>query len=909
MADKASAELSRQHAFESAVLRQELTTLRFELSMLRDETDRSKEDALHVRRNVEQDRDLARAEADKLRADAARVRDEAARSEQSLKRADAELQASREEKLLADAREAELRGEIDALRASIQAQAVERDKVVPAGAKPRRLERVEIKSGKAAEVLPRLGEDAFLSAMVGGTSGGGGLDALAHALRTRRMGGLSGSMMPPAVRNMIIDRFSVLRAFSALDHALRTQLVTGMHRVEHATGQVICTVGQEPRYLLIVESGKVGLTEGDENARIVEELPAGTLLCEDAITLDVPCTATAIALQKTVLWGLDAGDFRIARRWLRLEERSHVFKMMRLLPAFSDMTDRQLSKLADVAVSLRVAEGELIIREKDDGDALFMVDSGDAQVYIAATNHVIKHFSVGDYFGETSLLFNMKRTASVKALSPMVLIRLQRSDFLRLPPFILGAFKRNINLTEYEKAGIALPDEVKKAALGRDDKMASGVRHVGELPPNGMSLPRAHPDEVVITGPLARGAYGFVFLAKDRRTGAHWAVKLLTKFRLASSGTARHAASELLLMRTLSHPCIVGYVGAYHGAANVAFIVEPCFGGDLFRLIDLYDKGMKREDAAFYAGAVVLAIGHLHAHEWIYRDLKPENVLLDAQGFPRLCDFGFARQISDRAYTRCGTPEYMSRELVVGEGANEASDWWAVGILIYEMLTGGKTPFMAESIKGVYDRIIAGKVDYPERHFDERSRQIVSALLQPKLADRLGYLSGGVDDICAHPFFAELPFDSLVNRVMEPPWRPRFPVNPLNGKGSDVSAHFDNETTFAVPGVGKYSHVTLTQLCSRHLADERDAPVHKHISLNKGVPDGTTWAEYFRKHFGLEVSSSSFGEQLNARVSPSNSPTRGTSRRSSNASNIGGVGAGAGGVRTPLAAPLVQSKR
>ena len=127
--------------------------------------------------------------------------------------------------------------------------------------------------------------------------------------------------------------------------------------------------------------------------------------------------------------------------------------------------------------------------------------------------------------------------------------------------------------------------------------------------------------------------------------------------------------------------------GTYADAKNLFLLLGVALGGDLYRLLGQFEK-LSEKMARFYAGSLTLALAHMHSLDLIYRDLKPENVLLDAQGFVKLCDFGFAKKVTDRTYTRCGTPDYTAPEMLLNQGVNQACDWWALGILVFEMLTG-----------------------------------------------------------------------------------------------------------------------------------------------------------------------------------------------------------------------------
>lgn len=150
--------------------------------------------------------------------------------------------------------------------------------------------------------------------------------------------------------------------------------------------------------------------------------------------------------------------------------------------------------------------------------------------------------------------------------------------------------------------------------------------------------------------------------------------------------------------------------------------------------------------------------------------------MLDAQGYVKLCDFGFAKKVSDRTYTRCGTPDYTAPEMLLNQGVNQACDWWALGILIFEMLIG-VPPFTDPDGNDMqtYQNITHGELSkcYPESSAaTDEARALMQGLCTVKVAYRLGYLKGGAEDVCAHAWFANFDWGSLVNLTMESPWRP-----------------------------------------------------------------------------------------------------------------------------------------
>ena len=173
-----------------------------------------------------------------------------------------------------------------------------------------------------------------------------------------------------------------------------------------------------------------------------------------------------------------------------------------------------------------------------------------------------------------------------------------------------------------------------------------------------------------------------------------------------------HIKSEVRILSTVSHPFIVNFLGHMQNPRRLYMLFEYVSGGELFS--HLRHEGVLREPAArFYASEIVLALEYLHGLDVVYRDLKPENLLLSASGHIKLTDFGFAKCVPDRTHSLCGTPEYLAPEIIQGTGHGKGVDWWALGILIYEMLAG-YPPFNAETQQGIYAKICAGDIAWPK---------------------------------------------------------------------------------------------------------------------------------------------------------------------------------------------------
>ena len=152
----------------------------------------------------------------------------------------------------------------------------------------------------------------------------------------------------------------------------------------------------------------------------------------------------------------------------------------------------------------------------------------------------------------------------------------------------------------------------------------------------------------------------------------------------------------------------------------------------------------------FYAAEIVSAFSYLHSLSITYRDLKPENILLDKEGHVVITDFGFAKKVPDRTWTLCGTPEYLAPEIIQSKGHNKAVDWWALGILIYEMLAA-YPPFGDENNFVIYQKILSGKIEWP-RHMDKEAKDLIKKLLVKDRTKRLGSMKGGAEDVKNHKY-------------------------------------------------------------------------------------------------------------------------------------------------------------
>ncbi len=243
-------------------------------------------------------------------------------------------------------------------------------------------------------------------------------------------------------------------------------------------------------------------------------------------------------------------------------------------------------------------------------------------------------------------------------------------------------------------------------------------------------------------------------------------MKILRKHDVIRLKQVEHIMNEKNVLQQLDHPFIVKLYKTFQDEHHLFIIMEYVVGGELFSHLRKVGK-FPNDVAKFYAAEIVLAIEYLHTKDIAYRDLKPENVLLDSKGHVKLTDFGFAKKVVDRTWTLCGTPEYLAPEIIQSKGHGKAVDWWALGILIYEMLVG-YPPFFDDVPFKIYEKILSGKIEFP-RFMDASAKDLIRKLLALDKTKRLGNLKNGSLDVKRHKWFKGVDWNDLFNKVIPSP--------------------------------------------------------------------------------------------------------------------------------------------
>ncbi|XP_029625779.1 ribosomal protein S6 kinase alpha-3 isoform X1 [Salmo salar] len=344
-------------------------------------------------------------------------------------------------------------------------------------------------------------------------------------------------------------------------------------------------------------------------------------------------------------------------------------------------------------------------------------------------------------------------------------------------------------------------NEIMDDSMGEDETVCSDEGSVNEINITNHvkeGSERADPRQFELRKVLGQGSFGKVFLVKKITgpdAGQLYAMKVLKKATLKVRDRVRTKMERDILVE-VNHPFIVRLHYAFQTEGKLYLILDFLRGGDLFTRLSkesVYQVMFTEEDVKFYLAELALALDHLHGLGIIYRDLKPENILLDEEGHIKLTDFGLSKESIDhenKAYSFCGTVEYMAPEVVNRRGHTLSADWWSYGVLMFEMLTG-TLPFQGKDRKETMTMILKAKLGMPQ-FLSQDAQSLLRNLFKRNPGNRLGAGPDGVEEIKRHSLFSTIDWNKLFRRELHPPFKP------ASGRPDDT-IYFDSEFTAKTP--------------------------------------------------------------------------------------------------------------
>ena len=500
----------------------------------------------------------------------------------------------------------------------------------------------------------------------------------------------------------------------------------------------------------IVTSGTVEVlvkSSAAKRATSKGTLSKGQSFGELALLYNTPRAATIIAQTNVSLWVLPRSLFVNISTYFKYQRQNLYVTFLKKVEVFESMAHEKLIRVAEALESEKHVAGEPIILQGERGDHFYLIAKGSVTYKVrdpeTKEQQDVGDGNAGDFFGDKCLTDeNDKRTASVYAVTDVELLCMERAMFHKLMKGL--------------ESQLLTPEQ--KATQLRD------ATKVGEKFRRDIPL-----EQLTIMRTLGEGAFGRVRLVKHKESGLLYALKYLSKKHITDGSSEAHVINERNIMMSVDNPFILQLHNTYQDSRYLYFLLELIRGGELFTLLrDLIQ--LSEKTARFYAAGVIQGFNHMHNHDIVYRDLKPENLLLNKHGYIKIVDLGLAKLVPDRTWTLCGTPEYLAPEVILNKGHDRAVDNWALGILIYEMVAGS-APFEGDSSMQVYTQILKGDLLYSSA-FSRSCRGIIGAMLTQNPKRRLGYTSKGYEDIRRHHWYAGFDWTSFIALTLPAPHTP-----------------------------------------------------------------------------------------------------------------------------------------
>ena len=481
---------------------------------------------------------------------------------------------------------------------------------------------------------------------------------------------------------------------------------------------------------------------------------------------------TVSAVGATVLGVLDAktfadvlGPLDVILAKSNARHRDNAVAALRGVDLLKDIGAKEMRKLVETIEVCEYHKGETLIKAGTRNGTFYVLEKGSVDVYTKGIEDdsgdmfKVKTLGEGAAFGETAFMADddVETNASIVTASDCRMLELDGTRARELLGTAAGALESRAN------------DRRATWRIKVDTKVLPPAPPADGVP--------ATLDGLTIGKTLGCGTFGRVRLVNAN--GKYWALKVMKKQQVIQQAQQKHVLDEKLCMQAMrGHPYLLRLGATYQDPKSLYMLLEFLQGGELFALLSRRNR-LPQKEANFYLASYALGLSAMHSKGYVYRDIKPENTLIDSDGFIRIVDYGFCKKLApgETTSTMCGTPDYLAPEILRNTGHNFTADWWAFGILVYEVLNG-IPPFARDNPTQTYRAIkdfATNPTKHPikwPKHFSAEAMDLCSKLLVPNQQLRLGALAGGVDDIKNHPFFAGVNWSRLAKKDATPPWVP-----------------------------------------------------------------------------------------------------------------------------------------
>lgn len=644
-----------------------------------------------------------------------------------------------------------------------------------------------------------------------------------------------------------LGRFFFLQVQSGDSNEKLDLLIRNMEREEIEAGHLLINEGEAGSKLYVVASGELDVTI---NGDFIRKLSTGHMLGELALLYDAPRSATVRCITNCVLWSLGRGIFKDIQRSASQAVKQMRMKWLAQSEELSALPEMDLAVLVGNLQTMHYETNQCIYNEKVSTNRCIVIENGKGKVYTnrdvsgKSKEEIVKSLGIilgpnppppddtepdaslgtyvcdvyqGCFIGNDILLAKAGTDTAWEWLGP---VDGQSSFSGTRSPITLAVSARITGLT--------FTVDMFENHFGPLNKLLDAYTETIAQIRSDDYEPVKEPEitfdstKFKMKYIFGSGSFGVVLYAEYKSpdgTMVPYALKALSKLSVSETGQLRHVLDERKLLAAMNNRFILKLYGTYQTPHQLIMVTEPLNCGDLWNVI--YEvapysehEGLSLPLAVFYTASIVLALAHIHAKGVVFRDLKPENVMLDEKGYLRVIDFGFAKQVPytrvdaqgvsrvmAKTYTLCGTPEYLAPELIFNLGHDQAADIWALGVLLHEMLMA-VTPFApkkADNVTELFTNIAMVKKTglklsetFTKKVEDPSAKDLITSMLMAESSDRIGIKEGNAKFILDHPFFRDLNVKALKSGTLVPEYIPEpqsqyepisnlVPVKPYRG--------------------------------------------------------------------------------------------------------------------------------
>ncbi|CAG9327699.1 unnamed protein product [Blepharisma stoltei] len=412
---------------------------------------------------------------------------------------------------------------------------------------------------------------------------------------------------------------------------------------------------------------------------------------------------------------------------LIMNEATSCLKRVNIFRCLSD------DKLQLLVRELSVQEyfhQEIIVEQNSSGDSIFIIRSGTVDVFKDGVR--TRSITLYDYFGERSVLFDEVRTATVIANGPVSCWVLSKESFLN----VIDAMIR--------------------------EQLVKRI----ELQDNNISL-----SELAIVKLLGRGRFGIVHLVVHKDNKRLYMLKSINRKKIEEYHIQENLILERNILLQMDHPNVIKLVKTFKDIKRIYFLMEYVRGMDFFDVIRRMNE-VTEQNSQFFVASLLTNLEYIHERSIVYRDLRPENIMIDEDGYTKLTNFGLAKILNGRTYSIVGAPHYIAPEVIVGKGYSYAVDIWSLGIILYELICGG-VPFgdSEDDPYCIYEAVLQRNLTFPNFISNRTAEKAVIAQLLSE--DPLARTGGSIEKLKQHSWFNNFSWDDLMNRKLEVPFKPK----------------------------------------------------------------------------------------------------------------------------------------